>query len=85
MQIICARLKILGMRPGRGLLAVDGVAAMDDAYRSELAPRILKGVWEHDPTQKHLFQRLRCAVACSCDAVPVLPLWVHEASHEHWS
>ncbi|KAK9818153.1 hypothetical protein WJX72_007878 [[Myrmecia] bisecta] len=56
-QIICARLKILGMRPGRGLAA--DAAAEGEEERRNLAPRILGGVWEHDPSQKHLFKRLR--------------------------
>ena len=66
MQIICARLKLLAMPHGRGLVDQLDVAPegedVDDV--DALAPNILSGTWHADPAQRCFLPRLRCSLIC---------------------
>jgi len=57
-QLLCSRMKILVMP----VVELQAAAAHQDEPpldRSEYAPNILKGYWEHRPVQKKLMPRLR--------------------------
>lgn len=58
-QILCARLKILAMPPGRAVVQHGGAAAAE--VEPDLAPCILRGGWAPGPEQRKLLPRLRCA------------------------
>lgn len=55
-QIICSRLRILALAPGRHLVHAD---AADEQDTENLAPDILTGTWHVDPAQRRLLPRLR--------------------------
>ena len=59
LQILCSRLKILAMPPGRALRAPFAQAAPDPHQQADLAPVIMKGVWQRDASQKTLRGRVR--------------------------
>ena len=62
LQILCSRLKILAMPPGRALRAPFAQAAPDPHQQADLAPVIMKGVWQRDASQKTLRGRVRWAI-----------------------
>ena len=59
LQILCSRLKILAMPPGRALRAPFAQAAPDPHQQADLAPVIMRGVWQRDASQKTLRGRVR--------------------------
>lgn len=59
MQIICARLKILAMPPGRGVNPGLNAAEGEVDPGADLAPCILKGTWEPGVHQQQFTKRLR--------------------------
>ena len=59
LQILCSRLKILAMPPGRALRAPFAQAAPDPHQQADLAPVIMQGVWQRDASQKTLRGRVR--------------------------
>ncbi|KAK9906901.1 hypothetical protein WJX75_009933 [Coccomyxa subellipsoidea] len=59
-QILCARLKILAMPPGRAVVQHGGAAAAE--VEPDLAPCILRGSWAPGPEQRKLLPRLRANV-----------------------
>ncbi|KAK9806487.1 hypothetical protein WJX73_002224 [Symbiochloris irregularis] len=61
-QIICARLKLLAMPHGRGLVAQMDLPEEDEDDLDALAPDILAGTWHADPAQLHFLPRLRANV-----------------------
>ncbi|CAL8462140.1 g1671 [Coccomyxa elongata] len=59
-QILCARLKILAMPPGRAVVQHGEAAAAE--VEPDLAPCILRGGWAPGPEQRKLLPRLRANV-----------------------
>ena len=57
LQIICARLKLLAMPPGRALVQPFDAPLGEGA--EDLAPHILTGTWNVDARQRRLLPRLR--------------------------
>eukprot|EP00884_Botryococcus_braunii_P017767 jgi/Botrbrau1/4674/Bobra.33_2s0038.2 len=61
-QIICARLKILAMPPGRGVNQQQNPVEGEEEEGADLAPCILKGTWQSGPAgaeQQYFVNRLR--------------------------
>lgn len=58
-QIICARLKILAMPPGRGVNQGANPPEGEVDPGADLAPCILKGTWEAGIHQQQFWKRLR--------------------------
>ena len=59
-QIVCGRLRILGLAPGQSLGQLPDHPAHDPRLRAHLAPDVLQGTWKVDARQAAFLPRLRC-------------------------
>lgn len=59
-QILCSRMKVLAMPSVNAALPPrrDGRPQL---VREEYVPNVLRGCWERQPAQRHIWQRIRCA------------------------
>jgi hypothetical protein len=58
-QILCSRMKVLAMPSVNAALPPrrDGRPQL---VREEYVPNVLRGCWERQPEQRHIWQRIRC-------------------------
>lgn len=58
-QILCSRMKVLAM-PSVSAALPPGRDNRPEVVRQECVPNVLRGCWERQPQQKHIWHRIRC-------------------------